>query len=208
MKYAMPRHVFVVSRAYVALGFLVAAAGCASSSSRSAFVPPSRPAEFSLAGIPWGIAADSVTTLIAPLGYNYNKADDDGDLLYDGVLYRVPTRVFAFIGQQKLVKFRMVIYTPDEKAITTYQNARAELVKQYGQPRETVEEYEAPYAKGDNNQLKAFKNKKATMRTYWLPKGSRTSHVSVWVTSNLTVMVDYESAVWDKESVRRRQSGQ
>jgi hypothetical protein len=204
----MPRHLFVVSRAHVALGVLIAAMGCASSGSSPSFVPPSRPAEFSLAGIPWGIAPDSVTALIGPLGYNYNKADDDGDLWYDGMLYRAPTRVFAFMGQQKLVKFRVIIHTADEKAIATYQNARAELVKQYGQPRETVEEYDAPYAKGDNKQLKAFKAKKATMRTYWLPKGSRTSHISISVTNNLTVLVDYESAAWDKESVRRRQTGQ
>lgn len=204
----MPRPFFVVSRAHVALGFLVAAMGCASGgSSKPTFVPPSRPAEFSLAGIPWGIAPDSVTALIGPLGYNYNKADEDGDLWYDGILYRAPTRVFAFIAQQKLIKFRVIIHTPDEKAITTYQNARAELVRMYGQPRETVEEYEAPYAKGDNKREKAFKDKKATMRTYWLPKGSRTSHVAIEVTNNLTVLVDYESAAWDKESVRRRQSG-
>ena len=205
----MPRQLFAVSRAYAALGLLIAAAGCASGGSRSAaFVPPSRPAEFSLAGIPWGIGADSLTALISPLGYNYNKADDDGDLWYDGILYRTPTRVYAFMSNQKLVKFRVVIHTPDEKAIATYNSARAELVKQYGQPRETLEEYEAPYAKGDNKHVKAFKDKKATMRTYWLPKGSRTSHVAVSVASNLTVFVDYESAAWDKESVRRRQSGQ
>ena len=45
------------------------------------------------------------------------------------------------------------------------------------------------------------------MRTDWLPKGTRTPHVAIFVTSNLTVVVDYESAAWDKESVKRRQSG-
>lgn len=202
----MPRHLFAVSRACVALGFLVAAMGCASSGG-AAFVPPSRPAEFSLAGIPWGIAADSVTALMEPRGYNYNKSDDDGDLWFDGILYRTPTRVFAFMAQQKLVKFRVAINTPDEKAIAMYHSARAELVKQYGQPRETVEEYEAPYTKGDNKQLKAFRDKKATMRTYWLPTGSRMSQVSIEVGSNLAVLVDYESTAWNRESVRRRQSG-
>ena len=202
----MPRHHFAVSRSIVAAGLIIVATGCASGGSGASFVPPSRPAEFSLASIPWGIAPDSVTSLIGPLGYNYNKADEDGDLWYDGILYRTPTRVYAFISQQKLVKFRVVIHTPDEKAITTYQSARAELVKQYGQPRETVEEYDAPYTKGDNKQQRAFKEKKATMRTYWLPKGSRTAHVSIAVSSDLTVLVDYESAAWDKESLRRRKA--
>jgi hypothetical protein len=202
----MSRPLFAVSRAYVALGLVIAAVGCASGSGRAAFVPPSRPAEFSLAGIPWGITADSVTALVEPRGYNYNKTDDDGDLLYDGILYRTPTRIFGFMAQQKLVKFRVVINTPDEKAIAMYHNARAELVKQYGQPKETIEEYEAPYAKGDNKQLSAFKDRKATLRTYWLPSG-RTSQLSIEVSNNLAVIVDYESAAWNKESVRRRQGG-
>jgi hypothetical protein len=203
----MPRLVSAVSRACIALGVLVAAWGCASGG--ASFVPPSRPAEFSLAGIPWGISADSLTELMTPRGYNYNKADDEGDLWFDGILYRTPTRVYAFMGQQKLVKFRVIINTPDENAITMYRNARAELVKQYGQPKETIEEYEAPYAKGDNKQLRAFKDKKAMMRTYWLPTGggSRTSLVAVEVTNNLAVLVDYETSAWDRESVRRRQKG-
>jgi hypothetical protein len=203
----MSSHLVVLPRTHVTLGLLIAALGCSSGSSSASFVPPSRPAEFSLSGIPWGIAPDSVTALIEPLGYNYNKADGDGDLWYDAMLYRTPTRVYAFIGQQKLVKFRVVIHTPDEKAIATYQNARAELIRQYGQPRETVEEYEAPFAKGDNKYIKAFKAKKAIMRTYWLPKGNRTSHVAIAVSSDLTVLIDYESAAWDRESKRRRQSG-
>lgn len=204
----MARHLFVVSRAHAALALLVATLGCAGGSSSASFVPPSRPAEFSLSSIPWGIAADSVTALIEPLGYNYNKADEDGDLWYDAMLYRAPTRVYAFMGQQKLVKLRVVIHTADEKAISTYQNARQELIKQYGQPRETVEEYEPPYRKGDNKEIKAFRAKKAFMRTYWLPKGTRTPHVAIAVSSDLTVLIDYESAAWDKENKRRRQAGE
>jgi hypothetical protein len=192
------------SRACVALG-LVAVSACATSHGNS-FVPPSRPAEFSLAGIPWGIAADSVTELMSPRGYNYNKTDDDGDLWFDGVLYRTATRVYAFMGQQRLVKFRMVINTPDEDAVGTYQKVRAELIRQYGQPKETVEEFEAPYTKGDGRIANAFKDKKAAMRTYWLPSGTRTSLVAVAVSTNLAVVVDYETPAWDKESVRRRQS--
>lgn len=192
------------SRACVALS-LVAVSACATSHGNS-FVPPSRPAEFSLAGIPWGIAADSVTELMSPRGYNYNKTDDDGDLWFDGVLYRTATRVYAFMGQQRLVKFRMVINTPDEDAVGTYQKVRAELIRQYGQPKETVEEFEAPYTKGDGRIANAFKDKKAAMRTYWLPSGTRTSLVAVAVSTNLAVVVDYETPAWDKESVRRRQS--
>lgn len=201
----MPPHLRAASRACVALGLLVVSA-CATGGHGNAFVPPSRPAEFSLAGIPWGIAADSVSELMSPRGYNYNKTDDDGDLWYDGILYRVPTRVYAFMSQQKLVKFRVVINTPDDDAVTMYHKVRAELVKQYGQPKETIEEYEKPYAAGDHKQVQAFRDKKAAMRSYWLPSG-RTSLIAVAVSENLAVIVDYEGSAWDKESVRRRQHG-
>ena len=197
--------VSALSRTLVPLALALSLAGCAPK--RATFVAPSRPAEFSLAGVPWGVSADSVSALMPARGYAYNKTDEDGDLWFDGRLFRWPSRVYAFMGQQRLVKFRVLINTPDENAIATYQTARAELIKQYGQPRETTEEYDAPYAKGDGKSMKAVKEGKARMETYWIPSGSRTSHVSIEVTSNLAVLVDYDSPAWDKEMVRRRNAG-
>lgn len=200
-----------VSRVSIARCLLaVAVVGCAGAGNR--FLPPSRPAEFSLAGIPWGISPDSVAALVTPRGYNLNKTDRDGDLWFDGMVRGTPTRIYAFIGAKKLVKFRMVMLTPEPKAIGAYRSARAELVRQYGQPKETTEEYLAPYSRADSLTLaRAIKEEKATIRTDWLPTGSRTSHVSIEVTNipdvNLpAVLVDYESAAWDKESLRRRQA--
>jgi hypothetical protein len=188
--------------ASLALGLSACATGGGAS-----FIPPSRPAQFSLAGIPWGIAPDSVTSLVEPRGYNYNKTDEDGDMWFDGMVYRAPTRVFAFMADQRLVKFRMQIGTPDEDALDTYQTARAELVRMYGAPRETVEHYRAPYKKGDGKQLDAIREGKADISTYWIVgTGARQLHVLVRVTSELTVMVDYEGPAWDKENVRRRRN--
>lgn len=195
--------------ALAVLGLLVTTIGCASGGGgNDVFVPPARPAEFSLAGIPWGITADSATALISPRGYNYNKTDEDGDLWYDGMVYRTPTRVYGFMAAGGLVRLRMVLITPDEGAITTYATARAELLKQFGAPKETIEEYDAPYSKGDEKQIEAFRAEKATMRTYWLPTNGPISLVSIQVSDDLTVLVDYESAAWNQEMVRRRQAGQ
>jgi hypothetical protein len=196
----------VESRARCAIGavtFLFATA-CASGGGAT-FVPPSRPAQFSLSGIPWGVSADSAKALIEPRGYNFNKVDEDGDLWFDGVLNRVPTRIFGFMAGEKLVKLRMLILTEDEHALATYQTTRAELVKQFGPPKETIEEYEAPFKKGDQKQLAAIRSGNATIRTYWLPPGPRYSLVAVEVTDKLVVSVDYEGLSWDRESVRRRQ---
>lgn len=171
------------------------------------FVPPSRPAQFSLAGIPWGISADSVKALIEPRGYNFNKIDADGDMVFDGLLNRTPTRIFAFMADEKLVKLRMVIVTEDETAVSTYQTTRAELTKRFGRPNETTEEYEAPYKKGDANQLKAILAGKATIRSHWLPPASaRMSYVAAEITDKAVVAIDYEGPAWQRESVRRRQA--
>jgi hypothetical protein len=111
------------------------------------------------------------------------------------------------MGGEKLVKFRVFINTPDEGAIAAYQEARAELVKQFGQPKATVEKYDAPYKKGDNKQLEAIRARKATIETYWLPgPNARMSYVAVSVTDNLVVVIDYEGPTWERESLRRRKA--
>ena len=45
----------------------------------------------------------------------------------------------------------------DATALSVYQSARAELVKQYGQPTETEERFQAPYRKGDGKEIEAFR---------------------------------------------------
>lgn len=190
---------------FAPVGALLFVAGCASG--KASFLPPSRPAEFSLAGIPWEIRPDSVTSLIEPRGYNFNRVDEDGDLWFDGILLQTPTRIYAFMAEEKLVKMRVFMSTPDEEAVSTYQNVRAELVKQYGQPKQTVEQYSAPYKKGDSKELEAIRSGKATVETHWLPTGpARMSHVAVSITDELVVVIDYEGPSWERESLRRRRA--
>jgi hypothetical protein len=201
------------SRVRVALAtlLLVAAPACAGAggahygAGRPSFLPPSRPAEFDLGRLPWGAAGDSVTAVIEPHGYNYNSTDGDGDMLFDGMLFRAPTRVYGFMADQKLVKVRVFIMTADEDAMSVYQSVRAELTKQYGAPRETVEEYQAPYRKGDRKELEAIRAGKAEFQSHWMP-GPRTPHVAAAITDKLTVVVDYEGPAWEKESLRRRRA--
>jgi hypothetical protein len=186
--------------AFVALAAVAAA--CASSG--ASFMPPTRPAEFSLAGVPWGIRPDSVTSLIEPRGYNYNRTDEDGDMWFDGTLFQTPTRLYAFIGADQLVKFRMVILTEDPDALPVYENVRTELTKRFGAPKETIERFQAPYKKGDNREMEAIRAGKATVETYWLAPSGRMSHVAVSVTNELVVVVDYDGPAWERESLRRR----
>ena len=195
--------------ALVAL-ILVGMPACATGggpTARTKFLPPSRPAEFSLGALPWGAQVDSVTSVLEPRGYNYNATDADGDLFYDGVLYRAPTRLFAFMSEQRLVKVRVFINTPDEDALSVYRTVRAELTRQYGAPKETIEEFRAPYRKGDAKELEAIRSGKAAMETHWLASpGAHTPHVAARVTEKLIVVVDYDGPAWEREALRRRRA--
>jgi hypothetical protein len=182
---------------------LVVGAGACAATPAARFLPPSQPAQFSMVGIPWNIARDSVTALIEPRGYNYNSTDDDGDMWFDGVALNTPTRLFAFMAGDTLVKLRMRLITADEKAFPTYARARAELVKLYGQPRESTEEYDAPFVKGQNEQ-EAVKAGKATINAHWtVGSGRRQSHVAIHMLQDLVVVVDYDGPAWNKEYLRR-----
>ena len=191
----------------VALLVTLAAGGCAGSRSAAPdFIPPTRPAQFSMVGMPWDVSRDSTTALIEPRGYNFNSTDGDGDMWFDGVLLNTPTRLFAFMAGDSLVKIRLRLVTPDENALAVYAKARAELVKLYGQPQESAEEFSPPYAKGKNAEA-AVKSGKATINAHWtVGTGRRRTHVSVFVPKDLVVVIDYEGPGWNREYVKRRRA--
>lgn len=183
--------------------FVLVGAGACAGAPAPRFLPPSQPAQFSMVGIPWNISRDSVTALIEPRGYNYNSTDKDGDMWFDGVLLNTPTRVFAFMAGDSLVKLRVRLITTDDKAFPTYAKARAELVKLYGQPRESTEEYEAPFRKGADEQG-AVRAGKATINAHWtIGTGRRQSYVSLHMVQDLVVVVDYDGPAWNREYLRR-----
>jgi hypothetical protein len=184
------------------------ATGCvpASRSAEANFIPPTRPAQFSMAGIPWGIAGDSVKSVIEPRGYNYNRTDEDGDMWFDGMLLNTPTRVFAYMAGDSLVKLRVRLVTEDANAFPVYDKAHAELVKLYGRPQESTAEFAPGYARGKNEQ-EAISEGKAVVNSHWLiGSGRRQAHVGIYIERDLVVVVDYEGPAWNAEYLRRRRA--
>lgn len=179
---------------------------CASAASAPKFVPPTRPAQFSMTGVAWQVGRDSLTALLEDRGYNYNSTDKDGDMWFDGVLLGTPARLFAFMAGDSLVKMRIRLVTADEDALPVYAKARAELLKLYGAPSESAREFAAPYAKGGNEEA-AVKQGKAKINTHWLiGTGRRQSHVAIEVQRDLVVVIDYEGPGWNREYLKRRNS--
>lgn len=156
-----------------------------------------------MAGIPWGIGRDSIAAVMESRGYNLNRTDDDGDMWFDGMLRGIPTRVFAFMASDSLVKLRMRVITRDEQALAMYDTLRSELIKQYGAPEESARAFQPPYAKGKGEQ-DAVRAGKASIRSHWLTgSGSRKSHVAVRVERELVVVIDHEGPSWNREYRRR-----
>lgn len=159
-----------------------------------------------MVGMPWSISRDSTAALIEPRGYNYNSTDADGDMWFDGVLLNTPTRLFAFMAGDSLVKVRLRLITADENALTVFARAKAELVKLYGQPTESSEEFSPPYAKGKNEEA-AVKAGKATINAHWtVGTGRRQTHVSLFVPKELVVVIDYDGPAWNREYLKRRRA--
>lgn len=187
----------------------VSLTGCATATATARgpeFMPPTRPADFSMAGIPWNVSRDSTTRLIEPRGYNYNSTDEDGDMWFDGVLMNTPTRLFAFMASDSLVKVRVRMITSDEQALPMYDKAYAELVRQYGKPREATREFQAPYAAG-KGEMEAVRNGKATINAHWIVgTGRRETHIAIYMVPELVVVMDYEGPSWNKEYLKRRRT--
>lgn len=182
--------------------------GCvpAGRSAQANFIPPTRPAQFSMVGIPWGIPGDSVKGAVEPRGYNYNRTDEDGDMWFDGMLLNTPTRVFAYMAGDSLVKLRVRLVTEDANAFAVYDKARAELVKLYGKPQESTSEFAPGYARGKNEQ-QAISEGKAVVNSHWIiGSGKRQSHVGIYIERDLVVVVDYEGPSWNREYLRRRRA--
>lgn len=202
LQYTTPRGARLVGLALAT----TLATGCVppGSSAQANFIPPTRPAQFSMVGIPWGISRDSVKSVVEPRGYNYNRTDEDGDLWFDGMLLNTPTRVFAYMAGDSLVKLRVRLVTEDANAFPVYDKARAELVKLYGKPQESTSEFAPGYALGKNEQ-QAISEGKAVVNSHWLiGSGRRQSHVGIYIERDLVVVVDYEGPAWNREYVRRR----
>ena len=77
---------------------LASTVGCTSAGGgrAAAFLPPSRPAQFSMAGISWGIGPDSVAALIEPRGYTNLNTE------YPGQVVAHPVESYLRAGERRM----------------------------------------------------------------------------------------------------------
>jgi hypothetical protein len=159
---------------------------------------------YRFADVPWAARAETVREAMVKQGFQFAKNTENGDLLFDGRLFNQTTQVAAVMSKNgDLVKWVVMLLTPDNHAIDTYRDLREGLIKTYGPPHDDFEFYQTPYRKSDGYEVTAIKVGKGHLASYW-SKDSDGSMLSIEVTEALNVYVGYESAAFHDENARRK----
>jgi hypothetical protein len=150
------------------------------------------------AGIRWGTPADSVAVALARLGYSRITKTADGDLEFQGAaLLGHPTLGHAGIARGVLAKVSIELLVDSIDARSTYKSLRDALIKENGAPDDTIETVNAT-----NDSLRTGG---ASLFLVWGgPRHKSQSTMTLEVTPELTVAIEYEWAMWAVEVERRR----
>jgi hypothetical protein len=159
------------------------------------------------AGVPWGATVASVTDVMAERGFRLDKVDDAGDLQFTGTVLGEESIVFAlFNAERELVKWSVVLVTPDDRTLSRYRELKAQLTERYGDPFGEIEEWTFPYDGGDHvgREALAIRRGKADLMAGWQTPGTSFPSVVVEVTDGMTVRASYEGPGWKAEAEHRQ----
>jgi hypothetical protein len=152
----------------------------------------------------WGMTRAEVTAALGRAGFPNVRPDKDNDLRFEGgTLLGHKAGGFAMFSSDRLVKVQVFLLTPDNKARETFTRLREALQEKYGAPTRAFQLFTKPYFEGDGYEEQALRLGKARFSAFWLGEASKQA---LWlqITEKLAVVVNYESAEWKEESVRRQ----
>ena len=159
------------------------------------------------AGVPWRSTVTSVKNEMAERGFKFEKVDEDGDLQFTGTILGEESIVFAlFNTERELVKWSVVLVTPDDRTLARYRELKAQLTDRYGDPFGELEEWKFPYNDGDHvgHEQLAIRRGKAELKAGWQTPTTGFPSVVIEVTDRLTVRASYEGPGWEAEAGNRQ----
>ena len=159
------------------------------------------------AGVPWRSSVAAVKSVMTERGFTFQNADDAGDLQFSGNVLGEDSIVFAlFNSEGELVKWSVVLVTPDDRTLARYRELKAQLTERYGDPFGEVEEWGYPYDGGDHvgREAMAIRRGKAALMAGWQTPDTSFPSVVVEVTDRMTVRASYEGPGWKAEADLRR----
>jgi hypothetical protein len=157
---------------------------------------------YRFAGTRWGASAEQTKTHLADHGFRFERADEDGDLIFTGTLNDHPALVMALLADDQLTKVLVSLPANDETAMSIYREIKGVLNGQYGAPKQDLESYEYPFADGKHVGFEsaALRVGKAVVSAYWLTNGEA---LGLNISKELVVSAHYESPWWKEEAERR-----
>ena len=161
------------------------------------------------ANLPWGVTRAETKQSLVDEGFTFEKLDDDGDLMFSGIIPTLGERavvVAYFAPDDKLVKVDVNIAPPDRRVLEVYRSVKESLTELYGQPTREVERFSYPYANvaGDvGREITAIRDGKAMIACLWGGHPPQDG-LALDVTDQLLARVSYESARWSEELARRK----
>ena len=158
------------------------------------------------AGIPWGASVETVRAKMAEAGYVFEKMDADGDLAFNGTVLANKAIIFALLFNGKLSKISVILVTPDQTAIRTYDEMLGVLKAKYGKPSHEFRFFEKPYFDGDGYPEQAIRRGKGHFLSAWESgKGSpEATALTVSISEKLVVRVSYEGPDWKVAADQRK----
>ena len=162
-------------------------------------VPAAGHAQTSFAGLRFGQTDTEIRSTLSGRGYEFQKVDEDGDLVFEGTIQDQRAVVFAMLrANGGLGRVQVTLVTADEDAIPVYEVVLADLMSKYGVPEKVFDFYEPPFANGDGHEARAIAQGKGHRAAFWV-----TPNVMVSIPRNLAVSVVYEGPDWAAEVARR-----
>jgi hypothetical protein len=155
--------------------------------------------------VPWLSSKAEVRRILEQKGLAFTKTDEDGDLVFSGILINKTARLYAIFANDRLVKTSVVLITADREARSTFRDMRETMLMKYGKPESDFHFFTRPYYEGDGYEDQAIRLGKGHFDVFWTKTEglNREYAIHLGIRETLLVGVDYESPDWKAEYERR-----
>jgi hypothetical protein len=162
-------------------------------------------------GFKFGLNADSIkkAMLLKP-GCKIDQENSKKNILiFKGVTFggrETQFISFEFVNDKFYIGTVMIGSPIEFKTVSLYNDIRSDLNTKYFNASKTVETYDSPYKKGDNNTDVAIKLGKANFSSFWYfknPKSARkdiVNSITLSITFKMLVKIVYQDGVLNNDA--------
>jgi hypothetical protein len=173
----------------------------------------SAPQTMRFAGIQWGDTPAAVDAKLRSHGFAPLARDGD-DIGFRGRVAGYDGDGWVYFAGGHAVKTQFIIASTAARVLSTYDDVRRWVARQYGATRHQTEIYQPPYARGDGRTIEALQAGKVFIGSAWKdgpdtgPLEGSDPGIIVRATKELRVTVSFEGPGWTAEARRRIAAGQ